>query len=173
MSRIGKTALTEIVAERTGLPANTVQCVIGEVFDAITRELAKGNAVSMRGFGTWRTKVLAPRQGRDPRTGEQIGIRARTRIDFNPGTSLRESAESSIESEVFLGDGVAPTTAIESVLNNVLDDKSKGRILQQVRRCVRSLHGPAADREAHEFFSELGEPLVKGIETGAEQRIAS
>ena len=43
MSRIGKTELAKLVADRTDLPPKTAQQVVGEVFDAIARELANGN----------------------------------------------------------------------------------------------------------------------------------
>lgn len=155
MSKAGKAEIARVVAESTDVGADTVQRVITATFDAIADELAKGNNVTMRGFGTWRTKVLAPRTGRDPRTGKALEIQARTRIAFKPGSTLREQAESSIEPEIFTGEGVARETAICSVLNNVLDEDQSDIILEQVRRSIKSLLGPAADREAREFFSEL------------------
>lgn len=166
MSKAGKTEIANVVAERTDVSASVVNRVLTEAFAAIGEELAKGNSVTMRGFGTWRTKVLAPRGGRDPRTGEPLEIKARTRIAFKPGAALRESAESSIESEIFAGVGVARDTAIHSVLNNVLDEEQSDLILEQVRRSIKSLLGPAADREAREFFTELRpeEPVAAATE---------
>jgi len=155
MSKAGKTEITNVVAERTDVAAGTVQRVINATFDAIAEQLAKGNNVTMRGFGTWRTKVLAPRTGRDPRTGEPLEIQARTRIAFKPGSALREQTETSIEPEIYTGEGVARETAICSVLNNVLAADQSDLILEQVRRSIKSLLGPAADREAREFFTAL------------------
>lgn len=155
MSRVGKHELASIVAERTDLPESTTQRVITEVFAAITDELAKGNSVALRGFGTWHTKILSPRKGRDPRLGTPLAIGARTRVGFKPGNDLRASVESTIEAEIFLGGGVARGTAIDSVLNNVLDQDASDLILSEVRRSIRSLLGPAAEREAHDFFSAL------------------
>jgi nucleoid DNA-binding protein len=153
MSRIGKTELAKLVADRTDLPPKTAQQVVGEVFDAIARELADGNSIAIRGFGTWRTKVQRARKGRDPRTGEELQIQARAKIGFKPGASLRDSVESSMESQILLDDAIATDTEVHAMLNH----QSAEKILRQVRWGAHSLLGLAAAREGREFFSADGE----------------
>ena len=48
------------------------------VFAAVGDSLAKGEPVSIAGFGTFTTKSRPARQGRNPRTGEAIAIAAST-----------------------------------------------------------------------------------------------
>ena len=65
--------------------------MVAAVFAAIGDSLAKGEAVSIAGFGTFATKNRPARQGRNPRTGEAIAIAASTTPAFKPGKTLREA----------------------------------------------------------------------------------
>ncbi len=51
--------------------------IIELVFNNITRELASGNRIELRGFGTFSVRDRAARIGRDPRKNEHIEIPAR------------------------------------------------------------------------------------------------
>lgn len=53
-------------------------------------ELRKGSRVQITGFGQFETKTRAPRNGRDPRTGGSITIKASTAPVFRPGKPLRD-----------------------------------------------------------------------------------
>jgi len=61
------------------------------VFDSITKSLAKGQEVSISGFGTFVVKNRAARQGVNPRTGEKIQIKATTTPKFRAGKNLKEA----------------------------------------------------------------------------------
>jgi DNA-binding protein HU-beta len=79
---VGKTELIDRVATTTGLPkiqvSRTLDAVLGEVQGA----LAQGQSVTLRGFGTFAVREQAARTGRNPRTGAEIAIPARTAISF-------------------------------------------------------------------------------------------
>lgn len=64
---------------------------VDTVFDSITSGLAKGQEVSISGFGTFIVKKRAARQGVNPRTGEKIQIAATTTPKFRAGKNLKDA----------------------------------------------------------------------------------
>ena len=65
--------------------------MMAAVFAAVGDSLAKGEPVSIAGFGTFTTKSRPARQGRNPRTGEAIAIAASTAPAFKSGKALRDA----------------------------------------------------------------------------------
>lgn len=63
-----------------------------EVFDAfvdmISGALKGGERISLPGIGTFSSVKKAARKGRNPRTGEQIDIPARTAVKFSTSSTL-------------------------------------------------------------------------------------
>lgn len=53
-------------------------------------ELAKGNKISVSGFGTFDISERAEREGRNPQTGETIKIAASKSVKFKAGKELKE-----------------------------------------------------------------------------------
>ena len=54
----------------------------------IAAELAKGAKVQITGFGNFEVRARGARKGRDPRTGREITIGARTAAVFRAGRGL-------------------------------------------------------------------------------------
>ena len=52
------------------------------VFDEIIKTLAKGNNVQIRGFGSFKTKQLKSRIGRNPKDGSKVKIPAKLGIHW-------------------------------------------------------------------------------------------
>ena len=65
--------------------------MVAAVFAAVGDSLAKGEPVSIAGFGTFTTRSRPARQVRNPRTGEAIAIAASTALAFKPGKALRDA----------------------------------------------------------------------------------
>lgn len=86
-----KAEVANLLMEKTGLGrAESYQAV--EVFlDSIKNALQEGDKVSLVGFGTFLVKAKNARNGRNPRTGEQIFIEEKNVVVFKPGKSFRES----------------------------------------------------------------------------------
>lgn len=63
------------------------------VFSSITRALKKGDAVTLIGFGTFKVTKRKARKGRNPRTGEEIQIKASKTPKFTPGKLLKEAVK--------------------------------------------------------------------------------
>src|SRR3954470_16526883 len=68
---------------------------IGEVVDSlfaeVTKALASGERVDLRGFGSFVPKETKARQGRNPQTGEPIQIAAKKTVAFKPAKDLEQS----------------------------------------------------------------------------------
>jgi DNA-binding protein HU-beta len=73
--------VTKAVAAQTGMTQAAAREAIDAVIDTIS-SLAAGETVSLRGFGTFKTKQYAAREGRNPQTGEAIKIKAKSKLTF-------------------------------------------------------------------------------------------
>lgn len=71
------------------LPANSVS----QVFGAVIRELMEAGRVEIDGFGVFELYRQAPREARNPRTGDRITIPTRTVVRFKPAAALQECAD--------------------------------------------------------------------------------
>lgn len=78
----GNTEIVDRVAEGTGVPKADVSKVVDRMLGEVRASLDAGEAVTLRGFGTFRVTRTAARKGRNPATGEEIDIPAGRRIGF-------------------------------------------------------------------------------------------
>ena len=86
-----KSDIASHVASHTSLSGAAAGAAVDAVFTALTDALAKGETVTITGFGTFATKTRAARAGRNPRTGEPIAIEASTAPSFEAGKTLRDA----------------------------------------------------------------------------------
>ena len=82
------------VSAEASLPRAKAETVVKGVFDAISQELASGEAVTIPGFGSFTARERASRVGRNPQTGEAMVIDARRVPVFKPSRALREAVAS-------------------------------------------------------------------------------
>jgi DNA-binding protein HU-beta len=83
----------DAVAERTELTKTAASAVVDAVLESITGALAKGDQVSLVGFGTFKVRQRGARKGRNPRTNEEITIPAATIPGFTPGKRLKDAVQ--------------------------------------------------------------------------------
>jgi DNA-binding protein HU-beta len=88
---MNKGELIESVAASAGLSKADAGRAVDAVVDSIAGALSGGNQVSLVGFGTFTVKHRAARQGRNPRTGETIQIKASNVPGFKAGKALKEA----------------------------------------------------------------------------------
>ena len=86
-----KSDLVARIAARTELSNAGAADFLDAALSTISEALAKGESVSISGFGTFSVKERAARQGRNPRTGEAITIAASTVASFKAGKGLRDA----------------------------------------------------------------------------------
>jgi nucleoid DNA-binding protein len=61
------------------------------VLTAITGALKKKESVSIIGFGAFKVTTRQARTGRNPKTGEEIKIKAKNSPKFIPGKALKDT----------------------------------------------------------------------------------
>ena len=81
--------MIEVLSSKTGLSKADAEKMFNATFDLFKEELAKGNKVSVAGFGTFKISERAAREGRNPQTGETIQIAASKSVSFKAGTELK------------------------------------------------------------------------------------
>lgn len=69
------------------------QEAVEAVFAAITKSLARGEEVTVTGFGTFKTVKSATRAGINPKTRERIQIPASVKPKFKAGKALKEAVK--------------------------------------------------------------------------------
>ena len=84
-----KSEMIEALANETGLTKADAEKMFNATFNLVKEELAKGNKVSIAGFGTFKITESAAREGRNPATEETIHIAASKGVNFKVGTELK------------------------------------------------------------------------------------
>lgn len=79
------------IAKNAGVTKKAAGVAVNTMIDEITKALKKGNRVPLVGFGTFMVRRTKARKGRNPRTGEELKIKAGKRPVFKPGKALRDA----------------------------------------------------------------------------------
>ena len=82
--------LTELEKKFDYLPKREVERTLEKILQLFSSNLAKGNRIELRDFGTFIIKLRKARTGRNPATGEQIKINQKYFVHFKPGKRLKE-----------------------------------------------------------------------------------
>ena len=88
---MNKSELVAAVAEKSGLNTKQADAAMGAVFDTIQSTMAKGEEIRLVGFGTFAVVQRAAKTGRNPSTGAEVAIAARTAPKFTPGKGLKDA----------------------------------------------------------------------------------
>jgi len=59
------------------------------ILDTMANTISKGKRIEIRGFGSFSSNYYAPRQARNPKTGQRIVTAGKYRPHFKPGKELR------------------------------------------------------------------------------------
>ncbi len=81
--------IEKIAAANPHLYQRDVDRIVNVVFDEIVGALARGDRVELRGFGAFSVKYRPARDGRNPRTGEQVPVEEKFVPFFKTGKDLR------------------------------------------------------------------------------------
>lgn len=85
-----KSDLVDAVADIADLPERKADDAVSSAIEHITNALARGDSLSLVGFGSFSVKTRAARTGRNPQTGEEIQIAASKQVLFKPGKAFKE-----------------------------------------------------------------------------------
>ena len=81
--------IADLAASHPHLRVADVELIVATIFDHITAALARGARVELRGFGAFRVKRRDAHIGRNPRSGEEVSVDAKTMPFFKAGKELR------------------------------------------------------------------------------------
>lgn len=95
-----KSELIEIIAaKQTQLSAKDVELAVKTLIEQMSETLAAGNRIEIRGFGSFSLHYRAPRIGRNPKTGESVGLAGKYVPHFKPGKELRDKVNEGLAEE--------------------------------------------------------------------------
>ena len=87
-----KSELVEEMAKDAEISKTAATAALNSMVENITKALQKKDGkVTLVGFGTFAKVSRKAREGRNPKTGEKIKIKASSSVRFKPGKKLKES----------------------------------------------------------------------------------
>ena len=84
-----RSTLSEAVFKNVGLSRNESASLVDSVFSEILLSLIKGDDVKISSFGTFIVRQKRERIGRNPKTGEEVPITARSVVTFRASNVLK------------------------------------------------------------------------------------
>jgi len=87
---MNKSELISAMAKDANITKAQAGAALESFVSNVTAALKKGDKVSLVGFGTFSTSKRAARTGRNPQTGAEIQIAAKTLAKFKPGKGLSD-----------------------------------------------------------------------------------
>ena len=84
-----RSTLSEAVFKNVGLSRNESANLVDSVFSEILLSLIKGDDVKISSFGTFVVRQKKERIGRNPKTGEEVPITARSVVTFRASNVLK------------------------------------------------------------------------------------
>lgn len=90
---MNKSELVDLMAGVADISKSAANRALEAFLDGVTSTLAKGDMVSLTGFGTFSVRERQARMGRNPKTGESIKIKASKVPGFKAGTGLKKAVQ--------------------------------------------------------------------------------
>jgi len=87
---MNKAQLIDAIAEKAGLTKADSKKALDAFIDATSEALKGGDRVALVGFGSFSVAKRSARTGRNPQTGKEISIPAKSIVKFKPGSELSE-----------------------------------------------------------------------------------
>lgn len=87
---MNKAELVDAIAKKTGETKRMTEGFVDAFTETIMDAVAKGEKVSIVGFGNFEKKHREARTGRNPRTGQTIQIAAKSYPSFTPGKGFKD-----------------------------------------------------------------------------------
>ncbi len=90
-----KSELVQRISERNPhLYQSDIEKIVTAILEEITKALANGDRVELRGFGAFSVKRRNARLGRNPRTGAKVPVDEKLVPFFKTGKEMRERLNS-------------------------------------------------------------------------------
>jgi len=86
---VNNSDLADTIASSADVPKADARKIVDAVFTAIAEAAAKGEEISLNGFGKFKVKDSPEREGRNPATGEAMTIKASKKLTFTPAKAVK------------------------------------------------------------------------------------
>lgn len=93
MGALTKADIADNLVDHVGISKKDAKDLVEGFFDVIRETLVAREQVKLSGFGNFEVREKSQRPGRNPKTGEEIPITARTVVTFRPGQKLKSKVE--------------------------------------------------------------------------------
>jgi DNA-binding protein HU-beta len=90
---MNKGDLITSIAEKSCLTKKDSEVVLNAFIATVEESLAKGDKITLVGFGTFEAKKRAERKGRNPQTKQEITIPASIAPVFKAGKGLKDKVQ--------------------------------------------------------------------------------
>ncbi len=95
-----RSSLSEAVFKNVGLSRNESAALVDSVFGEILKSLIHGDDVKISSFGTFVVRQKKERIGRNPKTGQEVPITARSVVTFRASNVLKSKVNSKNKSTI-------------------------------------------------------------------------
>ena len=86
-----KSELIEALSRKqTQLASKDIELAVKTILEYMSSSLSNGERIEIRGFGSFSLHYRAARIGRNPKTGQAVGLTGKYVPHFKPGKQLRD-----------------------------------------------------------------------------------
>ncbi|MCJ7499658.1 integration host factor subunit alpha [bacterium] len=85
-----KADIVEVVHNRTGFSKKESSEAVESILDILKEVLEEGEKIKLSGFGNFVIRNKEVRKGRNPKTGQEMEITARSVLTFKPSQKLKD-----------------------------------------------------------------------------------
>jgi len=86
--------IEKLANSQSQLERRDVELAVKGILEKMSAELASGNRIEIRGFGSFSLHFRAARIGRNPKSGDAVALAGKHVPHFKPGKDLRERVDS-------------------------------------------------------------------------------
>ena len=86
---MNKEELVQEISKKASVTQKEAAEVLGALIETVQKTVSKGKKVTLVGFGTFEARKRAARTGRNPQTGKEISIPAKTVPVFSAGKKFK------------------------------------------------------------------------------------
>ena len=87
---MSKAFIAEVIRNSTEITGVAANQAAADLIEAIVKEMKKNGKFTLPSFGTFTVKKTKARKGKNPRTGEDIKIKAGKTVRFKASPSLKK-----------------------------------------------------------------------------------
>jgi integration host factor subunit beta len=116
-----KSELIEAIAAKASIPKARAELLVNGIFDAMGEALARGEGIELRGFGSFTVRTYEAYEGRNPKTGEPVHVKAKKLPFFKVSKELKERVESGRERHSLRPEALEPGEEADESDDEALD----------------------------------------------------